>query len=162
MSSARSASSFSYSARHRWAYVPTLGFLVVLVVILVTNPGLIWQNAESGPLRSATLLAAGLAIAFAVALVARWASPFRFELASDALVAFPLIGSPRRVPYAQIRDVTIQPKTFLRGVPEVLLRVESGSPITIRTDIGGYQQLERNLRRRLAPEVQARWKEARG
>jgi hypothetical protein len=39
--------------------------------------------------------------------------------------------------------------------------VEGGRPITIRTDLVGYQKFEKGLRRRLAPGVQARWKEER-
>ena len=52
-------------------------------------------------------------------------------------------------------------KTFMRSVPEVVLQVNAGRPVVIRTDINGYPQLERTLRRRLAPDLQARWKEAR-
>jgi len=92
--------------------------------------------------------------------VARWASPFRFSVGADALEVAPIIGSPRRVAYSDIRDVTILPKTFMRSVPEVVLRVEGGRPVTIRTDVVGYQQLEKALRRRLTPDLQARWKEA--
>lgn len=157
----RSSSTFSYSGRHRWAYLPTLAFLLVLLVILVANPSLIWTNADAATLRTATLLVAALATGFAAALAARWASPFRFTVGNDALIAEPIIGSARRVAYGAIQDVTMLPKTFMRGVPEIVLRIDRGRPIAIRTDIGGYQQLERSLRRHLAPEVQARWKEAR-
>jgi hypothetical protein len=46
-------------------------------------------------------------------------------------------------------------------VPEVVLQVAGGRPVTIRTDVVEYQQLEKALRRRLTPDLQARWKEAR-
>jgi len=42
-----------------------------------------------------------------------------------------------------------------------VLQVDAGRPVVIRTDITAYAQLERALRRRLAPDLQARWKEAR-
>jgi hypothetical protein len=158
---AGTGSVFSYSARHRWAYVPTLLFLLVIFGILVIDPTIVWKDLDPATHRNATLLAGALAIGFAAALMARWASPFRFSIGADALEVAPLIGSTRRVAYAEIRDVTILPKTFMRSVPEVVLRVERGRPVAIRTDIAGYQQLERNLRRRLAPDLQARWKEAR-
>jgi hypothetical protein len=159
----QSKSTFSYSARHRWAYLPTLGFLVVVLAILVVNPGLLpaWQGLDPGTRRSAILLAAALAVGFAAAILARWASPSRFVVGPDALIAEPFIGAARRIPYDQVRDVQILPKTFMRGVPEVVLRPEKGRPVAIRTDITNYGQLERSLRRRLAPDVQARWKEAR-
>lgn len=152
---------YSYSARHRWAYVPTLLFLLVILTILVIDPNLVWNNLDPNTRRSATLLAATLAVGFAAALLARWASPFRFSVGADALEVAPIIGSPRHVAYSDIRDVSILPKTFMRSVPEVLLRVEGGRPLTIRTDVVGYPQLERALRRRLAPSLQVRWKEAR-
>ena len=161
MSRASTGSVFSYSARHRWAYVPTVLFLLVILGILVINPSLLGTDLEPGTRRNATLLAAALAIGFAAALLARWASPFRFSLDADALEVAPIIGSVRRVAYDDFRDVTILPKTFMRSVPEVVLRVEKGRPVVIRTDITDYPQLERTLRRRLAPELQASWKEAR-
>jgi len=161
VSRASTGSVFSYSARHRWAYVPTVLFLLVILGILVINPHLLGTDLEPGTRRNATLLAAALAIGFAAALLARWASPFRFSLRADALEVAPIIGSVRRVAYADFRDVTILPKTFMRSVPEVLLRVDGGRPVTIRTDVVGYPQLERALRKRLAADVQARWKEAR-
>lgn len=155
----RRSATFAYSARHRWTYVPTLLFLLVVLVILAVDPSLIWSDMDASTRRSALLLAGGLATGFAVALGARWASPFTFELADDALAAEPLLGSARRVPYEQIRDVAMLPKTFLRGVPEVVLQPETGRPITIRTDLVQYAQFERALRKRLSPAVQARWKE---
>jgi hypothetical protein len=161
MSRAGQGSVYTYSARHRWAYVPTLLFLLVILAILVIDPTLVWNNLDPGTRRSATLLATTLALGFAAALVARWASPFRFSVGADALEVAPIIGSPRRVAYSDIRDVSILPKTFMRSVPEVVLRVEGGRPVTIRTDVVGYQQLEKALRRRLTPDLQARWKEAR-
>jgi hypothetical protein len=161
MSRAGTGSVFSYSGRHRWAYVPTLLFLLVILAILLIDPSIVWKDLDQGTRRNATLLAAALAVGFAAALVARWASPFRFSLGADALEAAPLIGSARRVAYSDIRDVSILPKTFMRSVPEVVLQVEGGRPVTIRTDVVGYPQLERALRRRLAPDLQAKWKESR-
>jgi hypothetical protein len=152
---------YSYSARYRWAYLPTLGFLLVVLVILLVDPSIIWKGIEPSTRRAATLLAGALSIGFAAAILVRWASPYRFVVAPDALVAQPILGPARRIPYEQVRDVQVLPTTFMRGVPEVLLRVESGRPVAIRTDIANYGQLERSLRRRLAPDVQARWKEAR-
>ena len=161
MSRAGTGSVYTYSGRHRWAYVPTLLFLLVILGILVINPSLIWNNLDEGTRRNGTLLAATLAVGFAAALLARWASPFRFSLGADALEVSPIIGSSRQVAYSAIRDVSILPKTFMRSVPEVMLQVEGGRPVTIRTDVIGYPQLERALRRRLAPDLQAKWKEAR-
>jgi len=161
MTRAGSGSVFSYSARHRWAYVPTVLFLLVIVAILVIDPSIVWHDLDPSTRRTATLLAATLAVGFTAALLVRWASPFRFSVESDALEVAPLIGSPRRVAYADFNDVTILPKTFMRSVPEVVLRVNRGRPVVIRTDITDYRQFERTLRRRLAPDLQARWKEAR-
>jgi len=161
MSRTSTGSVYSYSGRHRWAYVPTVLFLLVILAILVIDPTLVWNDLDPSTRRAATLLAASLAVGFAAALLARWASPFRFSVGADALEVSPLIGSPRRVAYSDIRDVSILPKTFMRSVPEVLLRVDGGRPVTIRTDVVGYPQLERALRKRLAADVQARWKEAR-
>lgn len=161
MSRASTGSVYTYSGRHRWAYVPTLLFLLVILAILVIDPSLVWNNLDPNTRRSATLLATTLVVGFGAALLARWASPFRFSVGADALEVAPLIGSPRQVAYSAIRDVTIQPKTFMRSVPEVVLRVEGGRPVTIRTDVVGYLQFERALRRRLTPDLQARWKEAR-
>jgi hypothetical protein len=161
MSRAGTGSVFTYSERHRWAYVPTLLFLLVILAILVIDPTLVWNNLDPGTRRAGTLLAATLVVGFGAALLARWASPFRFSVGADALEAAPIIGSPRRIPYTNFRDVRVLPKTFMRSVPEVVLRVEGGRPLTIRTDVVGYPQLERALRRRLAPDLQARWKEER-
>lgn len=161
MTRARQPSTYSYSARYRWAYLPTLGFLVVVLAILLIDPGLIWTNADPSTLRAATLLAGALAVGFAAAIAARWAAPFTFVVEADALVVKPLLGAALRVPYPEITDVRMLPKTFLRGVPEVVLVVERHRPIAIRTDIGNFAQFERALGKRLAPYVQARWKEAR-
>lgn len=154
----RKATVFTYSGRHRWAYLPTVLFLLVIIAILALDPSLIANDLDAVTRRNALLVAGALAIGFAVALGARWASPFSFELTDAALVAAPLVGVPRRVAYGDIRDVRMLPKTFMRGVPEVLLEVEGGRPIAIRTDLTDYQQFEKGLRRRLAPAVQARWK----
>ena len=159
--SQRRATTFTFSGRHRWAYVPTILFLLVLLVILALDPSLIWSEMDQDTRRNALLLAGALATGFAVALGARWSSPFSFEVTDHALVAAPLLGPARRVPYALIRDVAVLPKTFMRGVPEVVLHVEGERPVTIRTDLIGFAQLERSLRKRLAPAVQARWKQAR-
>jgi hypothetical protein len=152
---------YSYSARYRWAYLPTLGFLLVVLAILVVDPSILWSGIEPGTRRAATLLAAALSIGFAAAILVRWASPYRFVVGPDALVVQPILGSAKRIPYDQVRDVQVLPKTFMRSVPEVLLRLETGRPVAIRTDISDFGQFERSLRRRLPPEVQARWKEAR-
>jgi hypothetical protein len=154
----RKPTTFTYPGRHRWAYLPTVLFLLVIIAILALDPSLIANDVDAVTRRNALLVAGALAIGFAVALGARWASPFSFELTDAALVAAPLVGTPRRVAYGDIRDVRMLPKTFMRGVPEVLLQVEGGRPIAIRTDLIDYQQFEKGLRRRLAPAVQARWK----
>jgi hypothetical protein len=159
--SQRKPTAFTYSGRHRWAYVPTVLFLLVVIAILALAPSLISSDLDETSRRNALLVAGALAIGFAVALGARWASPFSFELTNEGLVAGPLVGASRRVPYGDIRDVRMLTKTFMRGVPEVVLQVEGGRPIAIRTDLVGYRQFEKSLRRRLAPAVQARWKEER-
>lgn len=161
MSRQPASKTYSYPLRYRWAYLPTLGFLVVITVILLADPSLIWANPDQATLRLATLLAASITVGFAVAIGARWAAPVSFSVESDALVARPLLGSARRVPYAEITDVRVLRKTFLRGVPEVVLHVERGRPIAIRTDIDHFEQLQRALGRHLPPALQARWKEAR-
>jgi hypothetical protein len=161
MTRGRSTVTFRYSPRHRWAYVPTLGFMLVILAILLIDPGIIWSNPEPTTLRAATLLAAALAFGFAVAIGARWAAPAAFAVEGDALVATPLLGSPIRIPYSTIVDIRILPKTFMRGVPELVLQIDRRRPIAVRTDLGGYQQFEKALNRHLTPEIQARWKAAR-
>ena len=77
--------SFSYGRRHRWAFLPTIGFLVVVFVILLLDPSLLWEGGVDERTRQTGLfLSGGLAIGFAVALVVRWSEPFRITLEADS------------------------------------------------------------------------------
>ena len=57
MTRSPAASVFSYSARHRWAYVPTVLFLLVILAILLIDPTIIWKDLDPATRRNATLLA---------------------------------------------------------------------------------------------------------
>jgi len=156
--------SFSYGRRHRWAFLPTIGFLVVVFVILLLDPSLLWEGGVDERTRQTGLfLSGGLAIGFAVALVVRWSEPFRITLEADALVAQPLIGSAARIPYARIVLVVERPPTFLRGHVELDVRAaDRRRPLYIRGTIGDYARLTRLLRNRVPPAVRSAWKDDKG
>ena len=114
---------FTYGLRHRYAFLPTIGFLVVVFAILLLDPSLLWTGVvDERSHQAGLILSATLAVGFAAALVARWTEPFRISLAHDALVATPLIGSTVRVPYDRIVRVAERPRTFLRGHVELDVR----------------------------------------
>jgi len=154
---------FSYGRRHRYAFLPTVGFLVVVFAILLLDPSLLWAGVVDERTRQAGLILSGaLAVGFAAALVARWTEPFRISLAPDALVATPLIGSTVRVPYDRIVRVAERPRTFLRGHVELDVRAAGRRPVYIRSTISDYARLTRLLRNRVPPAVRSEWKEVQG
>lgn len=155
---------FSYGRRHRYAFMPTTGFLVVVFAILLLDPSLLWTGGVDERTRQAGLILSGaLAVGFAVALLARWSEPFRISLEPDALVAKPLIGSTARVPYDRIVRVAERPRTFLRGHVELDVRAAGRRrPLYIRSTISDYARLTRLLRNRVPPAVRAEWKEVQG
>lgn len=152
---------FTYGQRHRYAYLPTLGFLVVVFAILLLDPSLLWAGVVDERTRQAGLILSGaLAVGFAAALLTRWSEPFRISLEPDALVATPLIGSTARIPYDRIVRVGERPPTFLRGHVELDIRAAGRRrPLYIRGSISDYTRLTRLLRNRVPPAVRAEWKE---
>jgi hypothetical protein len=157
------STTFGYSPRHRWAYLPTALFLAVVFAILAIDPSLVWSDLDPRTREAALILAGALAVGFAVALIDRWLSPFWFSCEPDALVARPLLGAARRVPWTDVTAVNERPKSFFRGTPELEVRFGTGRtrPLVVRHDLTGYDRFEKLLRRHLPAEVQARWKEAR-
>ncbi len=155
---------FSYGQRHRYAFLPTMLFLVVVFAILLLDPSLLWTGTVDERTRQAGLLISGaLAVGFAVALVVRWTEPFRISLETDALVAAPLIGSTVRVPYDSIVRVVERPRNFLRGHVELDVRASGRRrPLYIRGTIKDYPRLARLLRNRVPPAVRSEWKEVQG
>lgn len=161
MSRSDRAPTFSYGQRHRYAFLPTTGFLVVVFAILLLDPSLLWTGVVDGPTRQAGLVLSGtLAVGFAAALVARWIEPFRISLEPEALVATPLIGSTVRVPYESIVRVAERPRTFMRGHVELDVRATGRRrPLYIRSTIKDYARLTRLLRNRVPPAIRSEWKE---
>ena len=155
---------FSYGRRHRYAFLPTVGFLVVVFAILLLDPSLLWAGVVDERTRQAGLILSGaLAVGFAAALLARWIEPFRISLETDALVATPLIGSTTRIPYDRIARVAERPPTFLRGHVELDIRATGHRrPLYIRSTISDYARLTRLLRNRVPPAVRSEWKEVEG
>jgi len=155
---------FTYGLRHRYAFLPTIGFLIVVFAILLLDPSLLWTGVvDERSHQAGLILSATLAVGFAAALVARWTEPFRISLAPDALVATPLIGSTVRVPYDRIVRVAERPRTFLRGHVELDVRAAGRRrPVYIRSTISDYARLTRLLRNRVPPAVRSEWKEVQG
>ncbi len=155
---------FTYGQRQRYAFIPTIAFLVVVFAILAFEPSLLWTGGvDEQTQRIGLLLSGGLAIVFAVMLVARWTEPFELTLEPDALVARPLLGSTVRVPYGSIASVAERPRTFMRGSVELDVRVTGRrQPLYIHGTISDYPRLSRLLRSRVPPSVRSQWKEAQG
>lgn len=151
---------FSYSARQRWAWIPTIGFLVFLFALFALRPDLIWEHGVDERARSAAmLLAAALAVALAGGLLLRWIEPFTISFDPDALVGRPVIGGERRIAYDAIDRVIVRPKTFLRGTVELVVHAPGARPFMVHGNIRDYADLVRLLRARVRPEVREAWQE---
>ena len=147
------AVTFTYSARQRWALLPTAAFLAVVFLILWLQPTLIWGSRVDDLTRSSALLLAGvLAIFVTFTVLRRWLNPFEIRLERHELVAKPLLGPARHVPYADIVGLEERPKTFFRHAPDLVLRVRDHPLLLIGGDIRGYDQLQRSLRHRVRPQ----------
>lgn len=155
---------FTYGPRQRFAFLPTLGFLVVVFAILALDPSLLWSSAVDESTRRAGLILSGLlAVGFAAALVARWSEPFRIELGADEIVASPLLGPTVRVPYASISRVVERPRNFVRGHVELEIAVrDRRRPLRIRGSLDEYPRAVKLLRVRVPSTVRAEWKEGAG
>lgn len=155
---------FSYGPRHRYAYLPTIGFLVVVFAILFLDPSLLWTGGVDEQTRRIGLIMSGvLAVGFAVALVARWSEPFQVSLEADGLVARPLLGPTVRIPYASVARVMERPRSFLRSHVELEIRAaDRRRPLYVRGSIGEYARLTKLLRQRVPPPVRSEWREGRG
>ena len=78
---------FTYGPRHRWAYAPTAGFLIVVFGILAIRPDLLWPTGVDEQVRRAALLlsgALGAGFLLVVALVLRWTELQTVRLERDA------------------------------------------------------------------------------
>jgi hypothetical protein len=143
---------FTHSNRQLWALAPTALFLVVVFLILWLQPTLIWtRGIDSVTRSSAMILAAALALFVSFGVLQRWLSPFEIRLERDQLVARPLLGPARRVPYSQIVELAERPRSFFRHAPELELRLRGAPRLVISGDIKGYDQLQRTLRHRVRP-----------
>lgn len=161
---ARSSSrvrTFTYSARQRWAWIPTIAFLVFLFAVLAVRPELVWEQSRiDEQTRSAAMLLAGaLAIALTAGLVMRWLEPFWIAVDPDALVGRPLIGGERRIAYDAIDRVDERPKTFMRGNVELVVHAPGARPFLVHGNIRDYGDLVRLLRARVRAEVREAWQE---
>lgn len=150
---------FTYSARQRWAWIPTIAFLVVLFVVLAVRPELIWERSriDEQTRNAAMLLAGALAVALSAGLVMRWLEPFWVSVDPDALVGRPVIGGERRIAYDAIDSVIERPKTFMRGSVELVVHAPGARPFLVHATIRDYGDLVRLLRARVRPEVREAW-----
>lgn len=151
---------FTYGPRHRWAYAPTAGFLIVVFGILAIRPELLWPTVVDEQVRrAALLLSGGLGAGFVIALVLRWTEPQTVRLEPDALVAVPLLGRLTRAPYGEIVSVVERPPSFMRGYVELEIRTGHRRPLFVRGDIREYAHLVRLLRTWVPADVRSNWKE---
>ncbi|HYM96961.1 MAG TPA: hypothetical protein VET26_06660 [Candidatus Sulfotelmatobacter sp.] len=151
---------FTYSARQRWAFLPTIAFLIVVALILWLRPRLIFTHGFNPAARNAAIaLAALFAVWLGAAVLDRWLQPFSVALEADAIALRPLLGAERRIPYEQIAGVVERPATFFRHARELEIRLASSGRVLIRGDIGDYAGLVRTLRHRVPRSVAAGWVE---
>jgi hypothetical protein len=150
---------FSYSPRHRWAFLPTIAFFVFLLLSLWLRPSLLWGGEVDERTRTAGMLLSGVGVIFlGVALVRRFMTePHVVELQRNAMVLWPLLGKPRRVPYEDIESAEERTRPGLRGSVELELRTKPWRRIVIRGDIGDYPRLRRLVLERLPPVARERW-----
>jgi hypothetical protein len=152
---------FSYTSRHRWAFLPTIAFFLFLLLSLWLRPELLWGGEVDERTRTAGMLLAGTAVLFlGAALVRRLTTePHVVELERDAMVLWPLLGGARRVPYDGIESAEERSRPGLRGSVELELRTSVWRRLIIRGDIGDYARLRRLLLERLPPAARERWTE---
>jgi hypothetical protein len=157
--------SFEYGKRQRYAYLPTVSFLVVLFLILLVDPSLLWANRVNAQARVVALAIDGaMALVLAGAVVLRWTEPYRFDAESEVLLGYRMIGPIIRVPYNSISSVTERPRTFMRSQAELEISIEGmRGRMRIRDSLKGYPRFAKLLRRRVSRQVRAGWQEtARG
>jgi hypothetical protein len=152
---------FSYSSRHRWAFLPTMVFFLFLLLSLWLKPDLLWGSDIDPRTRSAGMLLAGVGVVFlGGGLVRRFMTePHVVELQRDAMVLWTLLGQARRVPYEEIESAEERTRPALRGSVELELRTAPWRRIVIRGDISNYARLRRLLLERLPPGARERWSE---
>lgn len=152
---------FSYPARHRWAYLPTLAFFLFLLVSLWLKPELLWGSEVDQNTRRAGMILAAAGVVFLGAGVLRrfMTEPHVVEFERNDLVLWPLVGAPRRVPYGDIERAEERTRPALRGSVEMELRTSRWRRVVIRGDIRDYPRLRRLLLERLPPEARERWSE---
>jgi hypothetical protein len=152
---------FSYTSRHRWAFLPTIAFLLFLLLALWLRPELLWGGEVDERTRSGGMLLAGTGVLFLGAALARRLAtePHTVELERDAMVLWPLVGGARRVPYEGIESAEERTRPGLRGSVELELRTATWRRLVIRGDISDYPRLRRLLLERLPPAARERWTE---
>lgn len=153
----RATERFSRPARAAWTPLPMLIFLAVLSTLVWLAPGLLWHSAPAGATpHTIALLCAGLAALVGFGLVRRWLTPNRVVLEAEQLVATPLLGPARRVPYADVTGVDERPPGFFRGSGELEISVRTGPPLHLDGDIQDHDRLLNALRARTARHPQER------
>jgi hypothetical protein len=155
------AARFSYTSRHRWAFLPTIAFFLFLLLSLWLRPELLWGGEVDERTRTAGMLLAGTAVLFLGAAVVRrlTTEPHAVELEREAMVLWPLVGGARRVPYERIESAEERTRPGLRGSVELELRTSVWRRLVIRGDISEYPRLRRLLLERLPPGARERWTE---
>jgi hypothetical protein len=155
---------FSYPARHRWAFLPTIAFFLFLLLSLWLRPDILWGGEVDPTTRRAGMLLAGTAVvALGAALLRRLRTePHVVAFERDEMVLWPLVGGPRRVPYADIENAEERTRPALRGSVELEVKTVRWRRIIIRGDIGDYPRLRRLLLERLPPAARERWSEPEG
>jgi hypothetical protein len=150
---------FSYPARHRWAFLPTIAFFLFLLLSLWLKPDLLWGGEVDENTRRAGMLLSGVAVVFlGGALLRRFVTePHVVGFEKDELMLWPLLGGPRRVPYADIESAEERTRPALRGSVELELRTRQWRRVVIRGDISDYPRLRRLLLDRLPPVARERW-----
>lgn len=154
-------SRFSYPARHRWAFLPTISFFLFLLLSLWLKPDLLWGGDVDQNTRRAGMLLAAVAVVFlGAALLRRFMTePHVVAFERNELVLWPLAGAPRRIPYGDIEAAEERTRPALRGSVELEVRTRRWRRIVIRGDISDYPRLRRLLLERLPADARERWSE---
>jgi hypothetical protein len=154
-----SRAKFSYTSRHRWAYLPTIAFFLFLLLALWLKPDLLWGGEVDPRTRNAGMLLSGTAVILLAGAFLRriWTEPHIVEFEPDAMVLQPIVGQPRRVAYTEIESAAERKRPALRGAVELELRTNRRQRIVIRGEISDYPRLRRLLLERLPVGTRDRW-----
>lgn len=156
-----STAKFSYTSRHRWAYLPTMAFFLFLLLSLWLKPELLWGGEVDARTRNAGMLLSGTALVLlgAAFLHRVRTEPHVVEFEREFMVLHPIFGQVRRVPFSEIEHGGERTRPALRGGVEMELRTTNRRRIVIRGEIADYPRLRRLLLERLPAETRDAWKE---